>query len=61
MYTIVFQSSKICYRYVCYAPDGDSLLDWLRSVATAYARQMTYLLVIDSDKHILLKYKRPAR
>ncbi len=60
MYTIVFQGRKKAYRYSYYAPDSDSLLDWLYDMAAKYKR-IVYLLIVDSNKQILLKYKRPAR
>ncbi len=62
MYTIVFQHGRKAYRYVHHSPnDDDIIMHWLYDMTAAYWRSMTYLLIIDADKKILLKYKRPAR
>ncbi len=57
MYTIVFQKSPKSLTVVCYAPDGDSLLDWLYDMARQY-RRIVYILAIDGVGKQLLKYKR---
>ena len=60
MYTVLFQNSRHDYRYIYYA-DADIIMPWLYDMAASYSRRMTYLLVIDSNKQILLKFKRTRR
>lgn len=60
MYTIVFQKSPKAYRLVLHAIDDWDILSWLYDTAVNY-QHMAYLLIVDSNKHILLKYKRTAR